>query len=336
MSFFRPIASIRLPIFLLLTACLIWIEWAVTHTSGFRQHPVGLSLAVLFDLVFVTAILFYWLVVRPLRWAASRIWVVALLMLRVTLFILPETPLLPNERWPLLFVFIEGAVLVVAVLRIRTIVGIYRQLRPIIDAETALRDSLSSVFGVRMAGVIIGEMLTLYYALLGWRLRPNVPVGAMPLTTHRQSGQVALTIGLLLVGLIEGVAVHLLLNRWNPVVAYWVTGFSTYGMLFFIADIVATAKRPAYLTDNQLHIRLGIRWQATIPQSSITSVTRVQEKPTKQSGHLNGTFLTVPNVLLIFNQPIRFTGPYGLQKQVYTFSFFVDNPAGFVQLFNKS
>lgn len=336
MSFFRPIALFRLPVFLFITACIIWIEWTVTHTSAFSQYPVGLSLAVLFDLVFVTTALFYGLVVRPLQWAPNRVWLVALLMLRVALFILPETPHLPNQIWPLLLVCTEGIILIMAGLRIRTITRMYRQLRPTTNAETALRGSLSFVFGERIAGGIIGELLTLYYALLGWQLRSDIPDGATPLTTYRESGQIALTVTLLFVGLIEGVVVHVLLNRWNSSVAFWVTALSVYGMLFFVADAVATIKRPSYLTDNQLHIRLGVRWQAIIPQSAIVQVSRIQEKPPKQPGQLNGAFLTAPNVLLTFSQPVYFTGPYGLQKQVQTFSFFVDDPATFVRALSES
>jgi hypothetical protein len=123
MSFFRPIALFRLPVFLVLTACLIGIEWAVTHTSAFAKHPSDLSLAVLFDLVFMTTALFYGLVARPLRWANSRVWLVALLMLRIALFILPAPPRLPNQLWPLLLIFIEGTALIIAGLRIRAIMG---------------------------------------------------------------------------------------------------------------------------------------------------------------------------------------------------------------------
>ena len=335
MTFLHNFISPRTLAFLLLTALLIWIEVVVTRTVAFSQHPTTLSLGIVFDLVFITTGLFYWLVCKPLQLAHSRLIFIGLLMLRVALFILPKTPFLPNQTWPLLFGFVEGTVLILAGFRIRTIVQTYRHLRPQTDAETALRSSLTTVFGAKAAGAILGEGLTLYYALLGWRLRSDVPAGATTLTTHRQSGQIALVIGLLVVGLIEGLAIHLLLTRWYPAVAFWLTGLSAYGMLFFVADIVATVNRPSYLTENQLHLRLGVRWRASIYQSAIATISVIHEKPAKQPGHLNGSFLTAPNVLLTFNEPICFLGPYGIQKEVNQFSFFVDDRDYFVQQLGK-
>ena len=331
MTLFHSYLSPRIATFLLLTALLIGLEVIITRTVVFSQHPITLSLGVAFDLVVVTTVLFYWLVARPLRLANNRLVLMALLMLRIALLILPEVSFLPNQFWPLLLAFVEGAALIIAGLRIRTIAQTYQHLRLTTDAETALQGSLSTVFDERASGLILGEGLTLYYALFGWWLRCDVPDGSKPLTTHQQSGQLALTIGLLLVGVIEGVTVHLLISRWNPIAAFWITALSAYGMLFFVADIIATVKRPSYLTDTQLQLRLGIRWRATISHLDIAGILLIHDKPAKQSGRLNGAFLTAPNVLVTFHEPVCFTGPYGIQKQVKEFSFFVDDRSVFSQ-----
>ncbi|GAB2570569.1 hypothetical protein [Spirosoma areae] len=330
MALLRSYTSLRVVAFVLLTALLIWVEVVITHTSAFSRQPVGLSLAVLFDLVFVPTALFYWLVARPLRLAISRLGLVALLMVRVALLISPQGSFLPNQLWPLLLLFAEGTMLIIAGVRIRTLIRTYQRLRQRTDAETALHESLATVFGERMAGAVLGEILTLYYALLGWWLSSDVPAGAKTVTIHRQSGQTALLVGLLLVGAIEGVAVHLLLSRWSPTAAFWVTILSGYGLLFFVADAIATVKRPSYLTDNQVRIRLGIRWRAIIPRSAIAQVSLLHEKPVKQPDLLNGAFLTTPNVLLTFSKPVSFLGPYGLKKGVSRFAFFVDDRSAFV------
>lgn len=305
MAFLRSFATSRIVRFLLLAILLVSAEVFITRTAAFNRHPMQLSMAVLFDLVFVTTGIFYWLVARPLRLANTRTILVALLMLRIALFILPQTAFPSNQIWPMVLVVAEGAVLVMTALRIKTITRTYRQLRVEVDSETALRNSLAVVFGNRAAGAVLGELLTLYYALLGWRLKSDIPVEAHPLTTHRQSGQLALTVGLLVVGIIEGVGVHLLLTRWNPTVAFWITALSAYGMLFFVADLMATVKRPSYLTQNQLVLRLGIRWKAHIARSSIADVALIHEKPPKQADRLNCAFLTTPNVLLTFHSTLR-------------------------------
>ncbi len=321
----------RLVAFLLFTTLLVGIDVTITHTVAFSQHPATLSAGIVFDLFIVTTVAFYWFVARPLRLPSSRVWLLALLMLRVALFILPETSFFLNPVSPFLFLLIEGVVLIVAGLRIRTIRQTYQRLRPTTDAETALRGSLATVFGKKAAGAIIGEGLILYYVVWGWRLQSDLPARATPLTTHRESGQITLTIVLLMVGLIELFGVHLLLTRWNPTVAFWVSGFSGYGLLFLAADAIATLKRPSYLTDDQLHIRLGVRWKATIPHTAIATVLLIHDKPKKRRDQLNGAFLTAPNVLLTVHEPILFSSPYGTQKEITRFSFFVDDRENFVQ-----
>ncbi|MVM39777.1 hypothetical protein GO730_22810 [Spirosoma sp. HMF3257] len=323
--------SARMLAFLLLTALLIGVEIMVTQMVVFGKNPILLSVGVLFDLVFVTTALFYWLVANPLKLASNRLLLIALVMFRVALFILPKSTQLPNQLWPFLLIFSEAMVLIIAGLRIRTIVQTYRHVRPTTDPETALRTSLATVFGDRAAAFIFGEGIILYYVLVGWRLQTDVPAVAKTLTTHRQSGQIALTVGLLVVGLIEGVAVHLLLTRWNPTVAVGITILSAYGMLFFVADAIATVKRPSYLSDTQLQLRLGVRWRATILRSRIAHVSFISEKPARQTGLLNGSFLTAPNLLVVFTEPIIVSGPYGIQRKINQVALFVDERAAFNQ-----
>lgn len=315
---------------------LIGVEMAVTRTLAFSRYPTGVSMAVLFDLVCVTTALFYWLVAQPHRLANSRLLWVALLMLRLGFWILPQPAISFAPLATVLLVLGEGAVLVVAILRIQTILQTYRQLRPAMEAEMALHKALASVFGDRAAGFILGEGLTLYYVLLSWRLRPDVPAGARTLTTHQQSGQVALTVGLLVIGLIETFTVHVLATRWNTTLAGWLMGISVYSSLYFVADLVATLKRPSYLTADVLNLRLGVRWRVQINRSVIADVSTVCEKPPKQPGLINGALVTAPNVKLTFREPVFVTGPFGIQKMVRQITFFVDDRAAFVQALQET
>lgn len=328
MTLSRLSTRARVSAFLLLAVAIISVETVVTRSPVFGRHPIGISLAVLFDLILVTTALFYWLIARPLRLATSRLVIICLLMVRIALFILPENALLPRQLWPLLLGLVEVTVLIIAGLRIRTIIRMYQQLRPSTNAEIALRLSLAATFGERIASFIIGEGQIIYYALFGWQLHSDIPKDAKLLTVHQQSGQIALTITLIIVGLIEGIVAHILVAHWYPTVAIWLTLASGYGLLFFVADAIATVKRPSYLTATHLYIRLGIRWQAVISRDAIAQVSFIHEKLAKQPGRLNGAFLTAPNVLLTFSKAAVFQGPYGIQREVQEFTFFMDDRDG--------
>ncbi len=316
--------SHRYALFLFLLMGMITAEVLIMQTAAFARQPALLSLAVLFDLTVITSVLFHWLVGKPNGWSLLRAGLLALPMTRLALFILPANALPVAVETPVLLAVIEGAALLVALFRFRTLVQTYRQLRSATDANNALLGSLSAVFGSRAAAFTMGEWHIVQYALLGWRLKPDLPAGAVALSTHRQSGQVALLLALAAVGTIELVAVHLLLARWSARVAFWVTLLSAYGMLFIVAEVMAVLKRPSYRTADALHLRLGIRWRAVIRNDQVERVDSIFDKPAPKAGLLNTTLLTTPNLQLTLREPVTLLGPYGTRKEVSWLTLWLD------------
>lgn len=309
----------------LLIACLLGIELSITKTTTFAQHPLHLSIGIFFDCTVLTTVLFYGLVARPLRLPISRTVLFAVAMLRVALFIVPATLPSLGAVWPVLLASLEGSVLVITALRFRTIVRTYRALRPTHGDYTALQEGFSAVFGPKIASIILSEGQVIYYALFNWHGPVSLPAGAIPVTTHRESGQVALLIGLLGVGLIEATAMHLVLSRWSPTVAFWVTLVSLYGCMMVLAIINATLKRPSFCTKTALHLRLDMRWEAVVSLGNIAAVTPIFDKPAKQPGLLNAALITAPNVLITLREPVVVNGVYGLSRTVTQLSLFVDD-----------
>ncbi|CCG98616.1 hypothetical protein FAES_0605 [Fibrella aestuarina BUZ 2] len=217
---------------------------------------------------------------------------------------------------------LEGLVLGGLAFRLRTIIRTYRLLRRTQDAEIAWQGALAAVAGERLARLVLAEGETIYYALLNWRSEPSFPANTTPLTTHRESGQLALLWGLLGISCIELMAVHVLLLHWLPSAAVWVTLLSGYGCLLLLAVINTIRVRPSYLTLDALHLRLDLRWWAVIPRHHLADVTPISDK---QPGALNAALLTAPNLLITFNEPIQLTGLYGIRKTVTQLTLFVDD-----------
>lgn len=152
----------------LLIACLLGLELAITKTITFARSPLHLSIGILFDCTVLTTAIFYGLVARPLRLPISRTVLFSVVMLRVALFIVPAVPPALAAVWPVLFVLLEGFVLVITAFRLRTIVGTYRTLRPTHGAYAALQGRFSVVFGQKAAHIILSEGQVLYHALFNW------------------------------------------------------------------------------------------------------------------------------------------------------------------------
>ncbi|WP_375447388.1 hypothetical protein [uncultured Fibrella sp.] len=303
---------------------LVGAEMMVIRSTAFTRAPTLFSLAVLFDLCGITSVLFYGFLASPNGWSPMRTVVVVLLMVRVGLLLLPTNTLPAFLNGPFLFALAEAGALAIAVVRIRIIRLTYLKLRPTTTADKALLESFAVVFGQRTASIILGEWQIISYAIGGWWLRADVPADATALTTHRDSGQIALTVALGAVCLIELVSMHLLVARWNHDVAFWLTMAGAYSLLLLVADVVATLKRPSYLTANAFHLRLGIRWLAVISRDQIGQIERIDEKPVRRDGVLNVALLTGPNVLLTLSEPVMVQGPYGIRREATQLALWID------------
>lgn len=309
---------------------LVLFEVFITRSGAFQRQPAMVAGAVLFDLVVPPAIVFYWLVIRPTTRSWLSLAVAVVTFLRVALFVLPAGAAPFTISWSALAAGLEAGVFLVAIWRGRALQQTYRALRRTHDRETSFYGSIEAVLGRRLAVVLGTEAQVLRFSLLGWWRLPNAgPPVHRALTAHRESGQTALVLSLLAVGIIEGAVTHLLLHRWNPTVAFWVTLISAYGLLFLLADLVATRSRPSFLVPATFHLRLGIRWRAEIARSNIARATPLHDKPAKEPGLLNGVLLTAPNLLLALHEPVWVAGPYGMQRRVHKLALFVDDTSAF-------
>lgn len=313
------IHTYRWPVLLAIYALLVAVaHLIVLPSAAYTAHPGIVGTALFFDLTIWPMLGLYWLIARPKQWAAGRLVLSAVVLIRLAMFWLPR---LPISDWALTLGGLEVLILGSLVFRLRTISQTYRLLRRTQDAEKAGQGALNAVFGERFTRLIWSEGAIIYYALLNWHRKQVLPANAVPLTTHRESGQLALLIGLLGISSIELVAAHLLLVHWFPAVANWVTLLSGYGCLLLLAVINTAWVRPSYLTPDNLHLRLDLRWQAVIPRHQIAATTPIFDK---KPGAFNLALLTSPNLLLTLNEPVQLTGLYGIRKTVTQLTLFVD------------
>ena len=322
-----PNYLIRRPaVFAAVYGLLLLVEYGITRSTAFKQAPHLIAGAVLFDLVAVPVALFYWLIVKPMELPKLALAVAAVTLFRVALIVLPAGSEPFTISWPILIALVEVSLIAIALIRVHTLRLAYRSLRLSYNRETALHGSLAAVFGDRIADIIMSEGQMLRYSLLGWwRLSNAFTPDQQAVTSYRESGQLAIGIAFLFVGLLEGVVIHLLVARWNPTVAFWISALTAYSLLIVIADLVATSKRPSYLTSDTFVLRLGIRWRAILYRNDIATITWLREKPDKEPDLLNATFPVTPNTLITLHEPIWVQGPYGIRKQVRKIALFVDD-----------
>jgi hypothetical protein len=319
--------------FLALATGLIFVEYLIVQSSPFGTTPSPLALGITLDLVLGIPALYYFLLVRKTKAAPITVLIVFLISVGLASLIVPrEHQYFLNYAGKTL-ILAELGLLTFGIIQIRKVIRLYRAMSAgRKDFLLNLRECLSVVFGTGMVSTIVAsEVAMLRYGLLFWIGKKEQFPDQPAFSIHKNSGYPTVWGVIVFVGLVEMVALHLLLVRWNYSVAIIATALSVYTLVLLIADLTAIIKRPILLEGPQLLLRIGIRWNALIDMNNIREVRTI--KNYSEAGKelldcaLNGS---VPNVLLELHKPVTVTGLYGMRRKPRRIALHVDDAQAFI------
>lgn len=169
-----------------------------------------------------------------------------------------------------------------------------------------------------------------------WTRPPEVEAGE-GFTYHRSVGYGAVLAVIMVVGMVEVFAVHLVVERWSTNAAWLLTVLSLYSLVWLLRDYQAIRRRPILLTDDGLDFRIGLRWRLRVPWEAVAEVRPVGASfsPPKQSDYLHTVVLGSPRYLVELEQPLVASGPYGIEKHVTMVGFTIDDRAGFEEALKR-
>ncbi|MDB4949874.1 MAG: hypothetical protein JWM27_2523 [Gemmatimonadetes bacterium] len=316
-----------LPFALLATAVYVAEVLTVRMALPRSSSPGLMAAAVAFDLAVVLPAAFWFTFLRG-RAPAWRIMPVLLLSLLGAAAVLPAAyrgvvPVLRFAAAPA-----ELALVAMVVLRARRA---FREApEPGADAgERIRRASLAALPFPRVAELVAYEMALIYYALLGWRERPAE--GPDVFSYHRRSGYGGIVFALAAATVMETAAVHLLVAPHSAAAAWAATGLSLYLVLWMIGDYQAVRLRPIKADGDALHLRVGLRWTASVPWDAVATLRDAHGAlPGKRErGWLRMTAMGPPSAVLELRRPVKVRGPYGITRRVQRIGLAVDDAARF-------
>lgn len=296
-------------------------------------RPVALGLVA--DLAILLPALYAWVMVRGRGAAKAGIATTALLGLVVARLIIPAEHLVGLGVLAAL-----PAAAAVAELVLLAWVG-YRVLRRAAtnrdDAGDDLYDCLRRDLTDTLPSPLLAGVLAYETTLFAYALRfPRRSRGRMPAsgrwTYHRTSGYGAILVALLMAGVGELIAGHLLLMHFFGPTAAWIhLALSGYGLLWLLGDYRATRARPHELTAEALVVRSGLRGQARIPWDLVRSVEAFdwRRKAPAADDHANLTVFGRPDFVIELEQPVEVVGFYGRTRRVGSVGIGVDDAASF-------
>ncbi len=324
-------------LFVALAAFLLSLEAWFSRSGALAAagQPETLALVVSVDILVGVPLLYYLLLARrsyaPTKGLVPLV-VLSFVALRLILPAEQRSHLAPLEA---VIPLIELAVFAFVAVRARTLVRHMRAARatePYLSdrLRVGLRHTLGQSFA---ANLLANEMSIVYYVLAGPFTRYGPSRGdARFFSYHRHSGFIALVVVAFFMTVLEATVLHLLLMRWNSVVAWLVTVASVYGLVWLFGYFQSTRLEPIVVDGSYLHLRTGFLWRATVPLSDLVAVRRVAAADTRSPDYLNAAVFGDARLVVECREPVTVVDFLGRGRAVRLIGVTVDDEAAFQRL----
>jgi hypothetical protein len=324
---------LSITVFAFITVAMMATEFYIVNNAAFSKNAHLMSFAITCDIVVILPILFYFLIVRPLKLNPAFILSIYILSAWAVYFILPKT-----QHFYLKYVwhslaFVEIGVMIWAVSKVKTIIKTYKSLSiNSFDFYFNLKKSLELAIGNTVfTRVFATEIAIIRYGLLFFiQAKIEVLPHQKTFSVHKKSGYITIWAVLLFVGFVELFALHFLFKKFGNTVVLIADALSIYTLIFMVADLIALLRRPILIDNQQLTIRNGIRWHVIIDRKNIEKIEDISRLPADKDIQKIAT-LGEPNVLLMLKESIEITGFYGMRFQSKRLALLVDDKELFIK-----
>lgn len=217
----------------------------------------------------------------------------------------------------------------IAVREIRRMIAGYRAARA---DGLGVHACFTATFCVLMknesAARIAALELTMWrYVLFSWRDHPDVPEGYQPFFYHRKSIYAAV-VGMMLGAVaIETVAVHLLLMKFDLLLACVSTVLSLYTAVWILGDMRGVMLNPILVGRDHVVVRWGIFRSISVPAAMVCSVTR-NEPDLPKKLKLNLGVMGMPSCWVVLEEPLETTTMFGRRRLYQAFGLSPDDESG--------
>ena len=229
------------------------------------------------------------------------------------------------------YAVLAGIVMVELMLIWRVLKFLLTALRTREFADDAIEPQLSTWLGRGAASALLAiEFRVWYYALLHRARNRIVLEGDQHFSTHDKDANQADQLAFIFLTVLELPVLHLVLHSYGWGTLAWVlSGFTVYGLLFLIAEYRATALRPISLTADELIIRRGIWGLRRLPLASIASVTTHRGSMARSLHTEIYDANREPNIVLTLQPSTVAKGRLGGEKVLHQIALGLDEPESF-------
>ena len=206
----------------------------------------------------------------------------------------------------------------------------------------ALRNGFVELFGEsKFVDLAVKDLAIYYYAFFVWFKKPVVNK-ELSFTYHKNSDIKVFVIIALIIGMIEVIAVHILLSHWNTIIAWVITVLSIYGLVYLVGLYNSVRYSPILIEDSHMVIRVGFQSSLRVNFENIESLESVsanyEEKAKKEKKTTYNAIVlrtNLPQFEVALKKQVPQNGLFGVARQISTVYIMVDDPRGFASAVNK-
>ena len=257
---------------------------ARAHAAAANAGAIGLGAAC--DLTITVPVLYWLLLVRPGYSSWMALVAVAMAGARAAGFLLSgtEQAYLPALRW----------------------LGVPLEIWVVVNVARGRRRGWAS-------DLLATEAAVFYFALFSWGARPQSAAGARSFALAQASGYGMLSVMLMTAVVVEGLPLHLLLQRWSHTAAWVFSGIGIYSFVWMVALYRSLALRPVLIASETVVMQVGFLWRAEFRRDQVRSVSRFSAG---DSTCLSMVVINDPQWIVELTEPVVVSGPFGRRKTV--------------------
>lgn len=299
----------------------------LSQSQLFFANVKELSIAITLDLVLTTPLVYYFLIRKRSipKFTVVTFFIIGILI--ANLIIPKDQQETLNFVESVLFPLVELLVITFLFLKARKVVLEFRKKKnQSVDFYDAIKYSCLEIFPVKITHVVATEVAMFYYLFFSWK-KKNLSENEY--SYYKESGLISLLFGIVLVLIIETVALHVFLIKWNAIVAWILTILSIYTTLQILSLIKSLNKRPMVVDkeNRKLLLRYGFFAEANISLDEILEIeVSSKDLPEDKSivrfsplGEIEGH-----NIIIHLKNENKFKSLYGFSKKYTSIAFTVD------------
>src|SRR5260221_7424304 len=322
---------------------IVTLAFTIFVGGTFMLHIVPLTAknkianGLLADFTITFPVLYYFILVRPFKIPTKSVLLVISLCCVIAYLVLPE-----QQRGYILQIrkitsLAELLFIIYAATKFNKIRKAYKiHQSHFADPVYNLRSAMAVILGDSLPiKIMASELALLRYGLLFWKKEKPLLKESISFSTYKESGYIAIWCILLVAVMVEVVAFHLLLTKWNNTAAIVVTILSLYGVIFLVADLSAIMKRNLIVTGDQLILRTGLRWRVSTCLSNVSSLTKITNDYHSKSVFKGGVLKSSNNLLVTFTNPVQVDKLYGSSKEFSSILMSIDDYESLAEILNQ-